>query len=85
MLFSLNNKTLSHDFFSTLLPVTFRIAPVVKKRGIMNSNNKNDHKVHMTVLCNIKDCSGLYRIWAALDDLITKAPRHFCILNIMRG
>lgn len=36
-------------FFNALLPVTCRIAPIVKERNVMNSNNKSDHRVHMAV------------------------------------
>ncbi|KAM9103232.1 uncharacterized protein AAG666_005789 [Megaptera novaeangliae] len=40
--------------FCAHLPVTCVITPVVKERRVMNSDNKNDRKVHVTMKCIIK-------------------------------
>ena len=38
------------------------ITPVVKERRVMNSDNKNDRKVHVTMKCIIKGTLDFYRI-----------------------
>lgn len=46
------------------------IEDVVKEKGVMYSNSKNDHTVHTTVLCDMKGWSGLVRVWCVIDAIM---------------
>ena len=63
--------------------MTYRIALVVKERGVMNSN-KNEHKPLSDVRYNSTGCSEgllLIGVWLVLEDLTAtqESKTFFCI------